>query len=176
MITIRYLIAKTSILLFFSVLASKSRSLLITIEVIQNRKNKPSQTNFDSNVAIRTFDHEPSALKNKLFQTIRFMGNVVTLRYPSETNRIQREFLFNNCIQSQEFSSASKPPRQKTNFLKLFGKACCKSSPLQSELANVMGKGWGWGMLSLRAAERGSRLTLESPHISAYNHYRYLAP
>jgi hypothetical protein len=118
MITIRYLIAKTCILLFFSVLASKSRSLLITIEVIQNRKNKPSQTNFDSNVAIRTFDHEPSALKNKLFQTIRFMGNVVTLHYPSETNRIQREFLFNNCIQSQEFSSASKPPRQKTNLLK----------------------------------------------------------
>jgi hypothetical protein len=36
----------------------------------------------------------------------------------ADTNRFQREFLFNNCIHSQNLSSASKPPRQKTNFLK----------------------------------------------------------
>jgi hypothetical protein len=30
----------------------------------------------------------------------------------SNTNRIQREFLFNDAIASQEFSSASKPPHQ----------------------------------------------------------------
>jgi hypothetical protein len=38
--------------------------------------------------------------------------------YSLETNRIQREFLFNNGIPSQEFLSASKPPRQKTNLFK----------------------------------------------------------
>jgi hypothetical protein len=40
------------------------------------------------------------------------------------TNRIQREFLFNNCIQSQNIMSASSHPRQKTNFLKQFASLC----------------------------------------------------
>jgi hypothetical protein len=35
-----------------------------------------------------------------------------------KTNRIQREFLLNDAIASQEFSPASKHSRQKTNFLK----------------------------------------------------------
>ena len=34
------------------------------------------------------------------------------------TNRIQREFLFNNCIQSYSVVPASSPPRQKTNLYK----------------------------------------------------------
>jgi hypothetical protein len=34
------------------------------------------------------------------------------------TNQIQREFLFNNCIQSQNLFSASKCPRKKTNLFK----------------------------------------------------------
>jgi hypothetical protein len=39
--------------------------------------------------------------------------------YAINTNRIQREFLFNNCIQSQNTMSASKHLLQKTNFPKL---------------------------------------------------------
>jgi hypothetical protein len=45
------------------------------------------------------------------------------------TNQIQREFLFNNGIHSQNDSSASKPPRQKTNFFKR-GVFCSRSSML----------------------------------------------
>jgi hypothetical protein len=59
------------------------------------------------------------------------------------TNRIQREFLFNDAIQSQDFVPASSHPRQKTNLLKL-------------------------GVLSLCAAERRSGLNfaLSLPLIS----------
>jgi hypothetical protein len=63
-------IAKTCIFLFFHVPSSKSRSLLITTASLRRQKNKPSQTNFDSNVAIRTFDREPPAPQNKPSQTI----------------------------------------------------------------------------------------------------------
>jgi hypothetical protein len=48
---------------------------------------------------------------------------------PVLPNRIQREFLFNDAIQSQNTFPASSHPRQKTNLLKL-------------------------GVLSLRAADR----------------------
>jgi hypothetical protein len=47
------------IFLFFRDSASKSHSLLITIEASNIKKLNRIQTNFDSNVAIRTFDHEP---------------------------------------------------------------------------------------------------------------------
>jgi hypothetical protein len=47
----------------------------------------------------------------------------------AETNRIQREFLFNDAIQSQNLVPASSHPRQKTNLFKL-------------------------GLLSLRAADK----------------------
>jgi hypothetical protein len=42
--------------------------------------------------------------------------------------------LFNNCIHSQNISSASKPPRQKTNLYKQL-----------APFPNALGKGWGWG-------------------------------
>jgi hypothetical protein len=61
------------------------------------------------------------------------------------TNRIQREFLFNNCIQSQEFSSASKHSHQKTNFYKQI--SALLSSP------KWRGVGGEVGVLSLRAAD-----------------------
>jgi hypothetical protein len=86
--------AKICISLFFLVSASKPYPLLITdnsahTNQIQRdflfnngiqsyspipasshlrQKNKPFQTNFDSNVAIRTIDYEPSAPKTNLFK------------------------------------------------------------------------------------------------------------
>jgi hypothetical protein len=60
---------------------------------------------------------------------------VLSLR-AADTNQIQREFLFNNCIQSQNISSASKYSRQKTNFLKPFHlfqrtwRSCCLGGSL----------------------------------------------
>jgi hypothetical protein len=50
------------------------------------------------------------------------------------TNRIQREFLFNNCIQSYSIVPASKYSRQKTNFpkpnsLSLRSGRCCHFAP-----------------------------------------------
>jgi hypothetical protein len=42
------------------------------------------------------------------------------VNYASETNGMQREFLFNNGIHSQNDSSASSHPRQKTNLFKRF--------------------------------------------------------
>jgi hypothetical protein len=112
------LMTKICIFLFFSNLASKLHPLLITNTASKTEKSNRIQREFDSNGAIWTFDHEPSTPKNKLFQMIRFIGNAITLHCPSETNRIQREFLFNNCIQSQNAVPASSPPRQKTNFFK----------------------------------------------------------
>jgi hypothetical protein len=52
----------------------------------------------------------------------------------AKSNQIQREFLFNNCIQSQNISSASKYSRQKTNFpkpnsLSLRSGRCCHFAP-----------------------------------------------
>jgi hypothetical protein len=60
---------KTCILLFFPVFASKIQRLLIMNTVSKIRKSNPIQREFDSNGAIRTFDHEPPAPKNKLLQT-----------------------------------------------------------------------------------------------------------
>jgi hypothetical protein len=113
-------IADSCILLFFPKPASKFKKLLIATDALSTNR---FQTNFDSNVAIRTFDHEPSAPKNKPFQTICFplrplrlcgefafvLAAMLTLL---STNRIQREFLFNNCIQSQN----------KISYSGLFGK------------------------------------------------------
>jgi hypothetical protein len=39
--------------------ASKLQQLLITIEASESKNQNRNQTNFDSNVAIRTFDHKP---------------------------------------------------------------------------------------------------------------------
>jgi hypothetical protein len=137
------LIAEICIFLFFLNLASKFHQLLIRFNEtninLEEGFTNQFQREFDSNVAIATFDHEPSAPKNKLLQTICLlplrsgatcchfarsrgeelgMGDTFHHRLPfNPTNRIQREFLFNNCIQSQKVSSASKHPRQKTNFL-----------------------------------------------------------
>jgi hypothetical protein len=95
------LIAKTCILLFFVVSASKSLSLLITANA-------------------------------------------------ADTNRIQREFLFNNCILSQEYSSASKQSRQKTNFFKQ-KERLTRNRPFQHCSLSLRS---GGGVQSLRAAER----------------------
>jgi hypothetical protein len=45
--------------LFFHVSNSKLQQLLITIEASESKNQNRNQTNFDSNVAIRTFDHKP---------------------------------------------------------------------------------------------------------------------
>jgi hypothetical protein len=65
-------------------------------------------------------------VSNSKLQQLLITANAVN------TNRIQREFLFNNCIQSQNLSSASKHPRQKTNFLKQI-----------SALLSILERGWG---------------------------------
>jgi hypothetical protein len=62
--------------------------------------------------------------------------------YSLETNRIQREFLFNNGIPSQEFLSASKPPRQKTNFFK---QSLAVKSPLSIVSLRTLWGGGGGG-------------------------------
>jgi hypothetical protein len=113
-------------LLFFCISASKFRQLLIRDYSLETNR---IQREFDSNVAIRTFDHKPPAPKYKLLQTfLRVLcGEFVIAELLTScnaealhTNRIQREFLFNNCILSQNLFSASSPSRQKTNFLKHF--------------------------------------------------------
>jgi hypothetical protein len=65
-VALRCFMAKTCISLFFPVLASKSQSLLIKAYTANTNR---IQREFDSNGAIATFDHEPSAPKNKLSQT-----------------------------------------------------------------------------------------------------------
>jgi hypothetical protein len=57
------------------------------------------------------------------------------------TNRIQREFLFNNGIQSQKFLSASKHPRQKTNLYK----QRCAVTPLSIVSLRTLWGGVGGG-------------------------------
>jgi hypothetical protein len=143
-------------------LIAYNRGVLSLRAAYKSQNNKLLQTNYDSNVHIATFDHEPSAPKNKPSQTRRAVTSRRRLfyslplrsggragdggtRHPSETNRIQREFLFNNGIHSQNISSASKHPRQKTNF--------SKQLVLLPSLAK-RGKGWGWGMLSLRVVKK----------------------
>jgi hypothetical protein len=99
---------ETCILLFFSMLASKSQQLLIT-------------------------------------------------DYATDTNRIQREFLFNNCIQSQNLFSASKLSRQKTNFPK---PRRVKSPLSTSELESAVGKGRGWGFCAKTKKDKRNHLSL----------------
>jgi hypothetical protein len=72
----RHFIAKTWLFLFFSIPASKSHQLLITNETSETQKSNRIQREFDSNVAIRTFDHEPSAPKNKPSQTFDLCSSV----------------------------------------------------------------------------------------------------
>jgi hypothetical protein len=111
------LMTETWFFLFFHVLASKFHSLLIMNPTSKIRNSNQIQTNFDSNVAIATFDHEPKqTFSNDLFLTCR--DGIYAVRCGEVTNQIQREFLFNNGIQSQNLSSASKHPRQKTNLFK----------------------------------------------------------
>jgi hypothetical protein len=64
------LMTEICIFLSFCVLASKFQKLLITTEASNTKKSNRIQTNFDSNVHIATFDHEPSAPKNKQLQTL----------------------------------------------------------------------------------------------------------
>jgi hypothetical protein len=125
-------IAKTCIFLFFIASYPKLAQLLITSEAIQTNR---IQREFYSNVAIRT---QKSASYSRLFAKLTnlfkpflrvlcvlrgeipfifcFCWNAETL----STNRIQREFLFNNRICSQNFfSRLSKCPKT-TNLFKQF--------------------------------------------------------
>jgi hypothetical protein len=63
------IMAKICISLSFLNLASKSRQLLITSAECEIEKPNRIQREFDSNGAIWTFDHAPSAQENKLSQT-----------------------------------------------------------------------------------------------------------
>jgi hypothetical protein len=129
------LLAEICFFLFFSNIASKSRQLLITIKVYAVKNSNRSQTNYDSNVAIRTFEAcchfappTQTTGQNKPFQTIRFIRDAFTLHRASATNQIQREFLFNDAIASQELVSYSRLFAKLTNLLKLFSALCI--SPL----------------------------------------------
>jgi hypothetical protein len=108
------LMTNPCIFLFFLVLASKLLSLLIRVYATHTNR---IQREFDSNGAITTFDHEPFTPENKPSQTRR----AFTLRRRYEigkSNRILREFLFNNCIQSHSRLPTSSHPRQKINLRK----------------------------------------------------------
>jgi hypothetical protein len=63
------LMTEICISLFFFASNSKLRLLLIVNNSLDTEKLNHVQTNFDSNVAIRTFDHELSAPKIKPSQT-----------------------------------------------------------------------------------------------------------
>jgi hypothetical protein len=121
--------------LFFQISASKLSQLLIMLNTININLDESFtsriQTNFDSNVAIRTFDHEPPAPKNKHSQTfihvlcssVSLILCVMLLAFPEllHTNRIQRKFLFNNGIQSQKlFSRLSHCPKLSNLFKPFF--------------------------------------------------------
>jgi hypothetical protein len=112
--------------------ASKSQKLLIMDDAV---KTNQIQREFDSNVAIATQEFSSASKhlreKTNFFKqrrAIKASLSIVSLRTlwggagggdcTADTNRIQREFLFNNCIQSQNLSSASKNLHQKTNFPK----------------------------------------------------------
>jgi hypothetical protein len=60
------------------------------------QKNKPFQTNFDSNVAIRTFDYEPSAPKTNLFKL--FTPFPCEAGRPAVTSRGQEERVGDACF------------------------------------------------------------------------------
>jgi hypothetical protein len=147
MTTIQHFIAKICILLFLSVSASKLAQLLITANAANPNQK---QTNYDSNVAIRTFDHEPPSPKNKPSPTFVFLPSPSTsLRVQrggvggGVTNRIQREFLFNNAIPSQKFISCLRSYSKNTNFLKPFAPFPCEA-----------GEGLGMGMNQKDAPKR----------------------
>jgi hypothetical protein len=123
----RCFMAEICISLFFFASNSKLSQLLITAYAANTSR---IQTNFDSNVAIRTFETvlaSKSLCQNtNLYKQFTLLPSLakrgkgwgwgmLSLR---ATNQTQREFLFNNGIQSQNLFSASSPPRQKTNFLK----------------------------------------------------------
>jgi hypothetical protein len=153
-------IAKTCILLFFSVLASKLRSLLIMNAMSETQNSNEIQREFDSNVRIATFGISP-APKRPRQKTNFFKQKLLSLCFCSlpqcfgeglgmgvraaDTNQIQREFLFNNCIQSQNISSASKPPRQNTNLFK-------QKSPSPSTSLRVQWGGARGGVSSWESA------------------------
>jgi hypothetical protein len=124
-------ITEICILLFILVYASKLRQLLIINDAYDTNR---IQREFDSNVRIATFDHKTFAPKNKLSQTLacfcslrqRF-GEGLGMGYHADTNRIQREFLFNNCIHSHSIVLASNYTRKKTNFFKRFAPFLCEA-------------------------------------------------
>jgi hypothetical protein len=122
-------IAKICILLFFTVSASKLVQLLIT--AYDTHTNR-IQREFHSNVRIATFGaslasshpRQNSNFFNRELLSLCFcslpqcFGEGLGMGVRAETNRIQREFLFNNGILSQNTFPASKHPRKKTNFFK----------------------------------------------------------
>jgi hypothetical protein len=85
------LLTEKCILLFFLNLASKFRQSLIMNTKSKIKKLNRIQTNFDSNVHIATFDHEPSAPKNKLSQTEACCHFAPpTFRFPLRSLRLRR--------------------------------------------------------------------------------------
>jgi hypothetical protein len=121
----------------------------------------PIQREFDSNGAIATFDHELSAPKNKLFKQFALLpllakrgeGWGVGILH-ADTNRIQRENLFNNGIQSHKLCHAQKFQPKFSIFSNLFKLSLCTSNtrtPLHQRACECN----GGGVLSLRAAEKG---------------------
>jgi hypothetical protein len=130
------LIAEVCISLFVYILASKLRQLLITAYAAYTNQ---FQREFDSNVAIRTFEfclaskhpRQKTNFFKPIFSSWSLCRGVLSLRAADSgklhlcfaemlhTNRIQREFLFNNAIHSQNPIPASSPPARKPNFLKL---------------------------------------------------------
>ena len=132
-----YFMAKTCILLFFLVSASKSRLLLITTTCTISNE---IQREFLFNVAIATRDaflaSSHSRQNTNLLKLFALCFRLLSFAEMQSTNRIQREFLFNNCIQSQNPVPASSLPRQKTNLHKPF----CTHSLRSGEKVG----GWGY--------------------------------
>jgi hypothetical protein len=150
------LLAEICTFLFFHISASKFQKLLITAYDVDTNR---IQREFDSNVAIATqeFSLASKHLRQKtnllkpfsaplLLLPLRSGGGVLSLRAAerrlgwgilraADTNQIQREFLFNNGIQSQSTLPASSSLRKKTNLYKLF----CAFVPLPEFGVGVRG-------------------------------------
>jgi hypothetical protein len=130
----------TRIGMLFDTLMAKNHRLSLFFVFSSNRPNPHTnriQREFDSNVAITTqeFSHAQNFIqKPRIFQTpskqlmlllpapLHFIGReglgIRSAPPAHDTNRIQREFLFNDAIASQTRFLASSHPRRKTNLYK----------------------------------------------------------
>jgi hypothetical protein len=126
---------ETCIYLFFTAPYSKLSQLLITMNRAFTNFSKRTmiQMSLYGHLTTSHSRHQTNfyKLSLSLLPLPRLRGDVLSLRavkglgergyvFRTDTNRIQREFLFNNCIQSQKFISYLRCYSENTNFLKPF--------------------------------------------------------